>query len=368
MGNELRGDQEIHSEVSLSDTQTKTVECPNCKMTVPRTIYCLKCGFPMYSVMNGGEDKKEITPLLEDTPVESSAQELEAPVSVGMVPSTEEPYNEQGDEKPRFTASETDEESSDPATHTYQPILETDLELNSDKLIENRKDEETPLSIGLENEDDEVPEPISHKEEEPNIEAYASDDAALADEDTLTCEPDEAIRELVRDLLNSANLRLWSIGQLLEGGMSEENFSRIFTGYDERWRRCTELRMERLQRAKDTVQLEDGLEKAKVNLGELELRRSIGDLLEGEYEAKAPAYRWEIDCFEGEIEKMKTEITLLEDLRNVAPREELERLEADATRFLERLKDGGKPEHSEETYEKIRSSLEETLQYITSET
>ena len=239
--------------------------------------------------------------------------------------------------------------------------------MDSDKLMEERKDEETPLSTGLENEDDEVPEPLSH-EEETDVEAHAPDDAALEDGDTSTYKPDGATQDLVRDLMNSANLRLWSIGQLLEGSMSEENFLRMFKGYDERWRRCTELRLERLQRAKDTVQLVEGLERAKVNLGELELRRTIGDLLEGEYEAKAPAYRWEIDRFEGEIEKRRAEIDLLEDLRNVAPRDKLGRLEAEATRFLERLEDGDKPEHSEETYEKVRSSLEETLQYITSET
>lgn len=322
----------------------------------------------MYSIMNGDEDKKESNHPIEDESVEPSAKELEDSAPISVVPATEESYHERGDEQLRFVALETDGESSPPATHTYQPILGTDLELDSDKLIDERKDEETPLSTGLENEDDKVPEPLSQEEEETGVEAHASDGAALVDRDPLTCEPDGATQDLVRDLLNSANLRLWSIGQLLEGSMSEENFLRMFKGYDERWRRCTELRLERLQRAKDTVQLEDGLERAKVNLGELELRRTIGDLLDGEYEAKAPAYRWEIGRFEGEIEKRRAEIDLLEDLKNVAPREELGRLEADAMRFLERLEEGDKPEHGEETYEKVRSSLEETLQYITSKT
>ena len=355
MSNEPLVEQETDSQVFLGDSQTKTVECPNCKMTVPYTIYCLKCGFPMYSIINGDEDKKESTHPIEDEPVEPSARELE------------DSYHERGDEQLRLVALETDGEGSHPVAHTYQPILGTDLELESDKLIEERKDEETPLSPGLENGDDEVPEPLSH-EEETGVEAHVVGMSALVDGDTLTCERDGTTQDLVRDLLNSANLRLWSIGQLFEGSMSEENFLRMFKGYDERWRRCTKLRLERLQRAKDTVQLEEGLERAKVNLGELELRRTIGDLLEGEYEAKAPAYRWEIDRFEGENEKRRAEIDLLEDLRNVAPRDELGRLEADAKRFLERLEEGDKSEHSEKTYEKVRSSLEETLQYVTFET
>ena len=174
--------------------------------------------------------------------------------------------------------------------------------------------------------------------------------------------------DLMRELFNSANLMLWSIGQLLEDGMSEDNFSRMFKGYDERWRQCIALKLKSLQQAKDTRQLEEELEMAKVNLGELELRRSIGDLLDGEYEAKAPAYRWEINCFEGEYERRKIEINFLEDLGNVAPREELGRLEANAKRFLERLDEEDKPEHSKKTYKKVKSSLEEILQNITSET
>jgi hypothetical protein len=367
MGNEPLVEQETDSQIFLDDSQTKTVECPNCKMTVPYTIYCLKCGFPMYSIINGDEEEKESIHPIEDEPVEPSARELEDSALTSVVPATEDSYHERGDEQLRLVALETDGEGSHPAAHTYQPILGTDLELDSDTLIEERKDEETPLSTGLENGDDEVPEPLSH-EEETGVEAHGPDGAVLVDGDTLTCERIGATQYLVRDLLNSANLRLWSIDQLLEGSMSEENFLRMFKGYDERWRRCTDLRLERLQRAKDTVQLEEGLERAKVNLGELELRRTIGDLLEGEYEAKAPAYRWEIDRFEGENEKRRAEIDLLEDLRNVAPRDELGRLEDDAKRLLERLEEGDKPEHSEETYEKVRSSLEETLQYITSET
>jgi hypothetical protein len=367
MGNELQEEQDIDSQVFLGDDQTKTIECPNCKVTVPYAIYCLKCGFPMYSIMNGDEDKKESINLVEDEPIESSEQELEESIPFSLVPVTQISYHEQGDEKKQFVTLETDGEGSYPGTHTHQPILETDLELDNDELMEDRKDEETPLSTGMDYEDDEIPELMSHEEGETDVGESVFDIATLEDEEPLTCRPDGATRDLVRELLNSANLMLWSIGQLLENSMSEDNFSRMFEGYDERWRRCTELRLEKLQRAKDTIQLNDGLERAKVNLGELELRLSIGDLLDGEYEAKAPAYRWEIDRFEGEIERRRAEIDFLEDLGNVAPKEELGRLEVDTTLYLEKLESDGKREHSEETFEKVKRSLEEILQYITSE-
>ncbi|EMR73404.1 hypothetical protein MCGE09_00447 [Thaumarchaeota archaeon SCGC AB-539-E09] len=367
MGNEPLVEQETDSQVFLEDSQTETIECPNCMMTIPHAIYCPKCGFPTYSIINGNEEKKETTQLIEDELIEPTEQELKHSVSFSMVPMTRIP-TERGDEIHQIVQFDTVEEGSNHATHTDQSNLGVDIGVNSDKLIIDRNGTETPPSIGLENTDDEVQKTLSHDEEESDFEAHVFGMSALVDEDNLTCRPDGATRDLMRELFNSANLMLWSIGQLLEGGMSEDNFSRMFKGYDERWRQCNALKLKSLQQAKDTRQLEEKLEIANVNLGELELRRSIGDLLDGEYEAKAPAYRWEINRLESECERRKMEINFLDDLGNVAPREELGRLEANAKRFLERLDEEDIPEHSKKTYKKVKRSLEEILQDITSET
>ena len=364
MSNEPLEELETDSQVFLEDSQTKTMVCPNCMLTVPHALYCPKCGFLTYSLINGSKEKKETTNLIEDELIEPTEQELKHSVSFNMVPMTRIP-TEEGDETHQIVPFDTVEEGPNHATQTDQSILETEIDLNSDKLIVDRIGAETPPSIGLENTDDEVQKPLSQEENESDFEAHVVGMPALVDEDNLTCKPDGATRDLMRELFNSANLMLWSIGQLLEDGMSEDNFSRMFKGYDERWRQCIALKLKSLHQAKDTRQLEEELEMAKVNLGELELRRSMRDLLDGEYEAKAPAYRWEINCFEGECERRKKKINFLEDLGNVAPREELGRLEANAKRFLERLDKEDKPEHSKETCKKVKSSLEEILQNIT---
>lgn len=63
-----------------------------------------------------------------------------------------------------------------------------------------------------------------------------------------------------------------------------------------------------------------------MNLRELEMRKSIGDLLEGEYEAKGPAFRWEIQYYEGEITRRKGEMTFLEDVTKAIPAEEIAKM------------------------------------------
>jgi len=367
MSNEPLVDQETDPQVFLEDSQTKTMKCPNCMMTVPHALYCPKCGFLTYDLINRNEEKRETTRLIEDEHIEPTEKELKHSVSFSMVPMTRIP-TERGKKTHQIVQFDTVEESPNHATHIDQSNLGTEIDLNSDKLIIDRNGAETPPSIGLENTDDEVQKPLSHEEKESDFEAHVVGMSALVDEDNLTCKPDGATRDLMRELFNSANLMLWSIGQLLEDGISEDNFLRMFKGYDERLRQCIALKLKSLQQAKDTRQLEEKLEMAKANFGELELRRSLGDLLDGEYEAKAPAYRWEINCFEGEYERRKIKINFLEDLGNVAPREELGRLEANAKRFLERLDEEDKPEHSKKTYKKVKSSLEEILQNITSET
>jgi len=103
-------------------------------------------------------------------------------------------------------------------------------------------------------------------------------------------EPDPALKELLKDLLNSLSLKLWSVSLLVEGRVKEDHFVKLFEGYSERLMHHTRRRDELLARTRDLEPLEMALNEAKVGLGELEVRRTIGDLQEGEFEAKAPAY------------------------------------------------------------------------------
>ncbi|MBA7680096.1 hypothetical protein ES703_88404 [subsurface metagenome] len=153
-------------------------------------------------------------------------------------------------------------------------------------------------------------------------------------------EPDEALLSLMRNLANSINMKLWSVGQLLEGRISEQSFERLHEGYDARWRQLMDQRKERLAQAKDLDSIEEGLERAYIGLGELEVKKTLNDLFEGEHEAKAPAYEWEISHYERQLEGRRGEIAFLERLSNVVPRDEL-------AKMAERAR-GGLARHPEE--------------------
>ena len=40
-----------------SGASGEVVHCPNCKEDVPKTLYCLNCGFPLYKEEQGKEEK-----------------------------------------------------------------------------------------------------------------------------------------------------------------------------------------------------------------------------------------------------------------------------------------------------------------------
>jgi hypothetical protein len=192
-----------------------------------------------------------------------------------------------------------------------------------------------------------------------------------------TIETDEGslarVQGLTKDLMNSISLKLWSIDLLREGTIDEEHFNRLFEGYQARSVQCMGRRKLMLARcardsaakARDLEPIERALKEARVNLGELEMRQSIRDLHEGEYEAKAPAFRWQIRYYEEEISRRKGEMTFLENLTRVIPEEEIANMKGfvgKAHGMMGDLLGAGKI--GPETATRVKTSLEETKAFL----
>jgi hypothetical protein len=176
---------------------------------------------------------------------------------------------------------------------------------------------------------------------------------------------DPKIAELAKGLMNSISLQLWSINLLREEGVDEDHFERIFQGYQARFERCMAQRNEMLEEARDTATFEKKVNEAKVELGELEVRRSLGDLSEGEYEAMTPALRWIVDHNEDLIAGKKAEEALLEDLDQLMPADkiaETREMAETAQEALERLNES--ENIGSETVSRIRASLEDIMTYL----
>ena len=73
-----------HDIDSVQDTtsseviECKLMNCPNCKQEVPETIYCLRCGYPIYGMKQLEKERAKSKTSREEAPLESEP-ELEEP-------------------------------------------------------------------------------------------------------------------------------------------------------------------------------------------------------------------------------------------------------------------------------------------------
>ena len=334
MQNRPRGDYSS-DEAVRDDSGVRIVHCPHCKDDVPLSIYCLKCGYPMFELMKehmseDGSDGDEVSdghPPDEGEEFRLEPEDLEPPQSEDV--ETESKPEEESE------AMNVDTQESAEPKEPMEEIFEKDPPENVD----------TP-----DRDEGEVAAPATETQLDEADQGY---------------EPDEPLKDLMRNLANSINMKLWSVGQLLEGRISEQNFERLHEGYDARWRQLMDQRKERLTQARDLNSLEEGLERAYISLGELEIKKTLNDLFEGEHEAKAPAYEWEISHCERQLEGRRGEIAFLERLSNVVPRDELAKMTERAKGYLDRMRSSeGLTELISGTYARLKTSMEEIVAFL----
>jgi hypothetical protein len=175
-------------------------------------------------------------------------------------------------------------------------------------------------------------------------------------------ELDKSILELNRETVKCVSLKLWSIDQLLEKKIEESQFVKLFEGYNARHQQLKDRGNEMLKNTRDIDAHEESLKKVKISLDELEMRKSLGDLFEGEYEAKGPAFRWEMQHYQEKVSARKMEISYLKDLTNTISPEILSEMEETTQRLLHTLDNLEIVEYvCSETIENIRRSLEDII-------
>jgi hypothetical protein len=171
--------------------------------------------------------------------------------------------------------------------------------------------------------------------------------------------PDPVIENLANELLNSVYLELWSIGLLRNEGTGEEKFLRTFDAYYGRVERCIGQRDHLLDQLRDLEAYEAKAREARIELDELDVRNSLGDLHEGEFTAKAPALRWAINHFEAEIEVRRSRIDLLEDPIGLIPPRKVKEAAALVVEAMELVREAEVSARlSPGTAAKVRTSVE----------
>ncbi len=142
-----------------------------------------------------------------------------------------------------------------------------------------------------------------------------------------TFTPDPLTKDLMENLAKNISLKLKLVKLYRDGAVKEEMFTKLFERYAFEGKIWSSRREEILKKLTSEIEeMEDTYGTASEALELLEVRKSIGEASEGEYMAKAPAYRWDIDNFDNEMNEKRNKTAYLENISNALTNDELKEL------------------------------------------
>ncbi len=357
--------------------QAEALLCPNCKEEVPKTLYCLNCGYPLYKI------EVESTPAVEEN----------APEAVVEAEVIEEEVVEVAPEPQAIVEPEAvQEEIVEITPEPLAPIIEKEiLEIAPEPIVEVEPVEEDVVvlvdTVG------EIEAPVEEIVEEPEViepvaeEIEAPIEAIMVVEEPETVEVEEVwepvvevepeavavpeyepapvIKEVMGNLAKNISMKIKLVDLLRTGGVKSEIFSKLFDSYLARGDLLMNSRSEMLERVRyDLGSMEGALHEAKEGLEELDIRRAIEDVSEEEYAAKAPGFQWDIGQYKDEVGKKQAEIYYLEDIKRVMSPGEIGELVGIGEGCFEALDELAEIDGNPTA--RIRVSLEEALACIRS--
>ena len=400
----------------MSGQSSEVIHCPNCKEDVPKTLYCLNCGYPLYKLEQQKKaEEPEEEPVAEPEPVEEvdMSVEIEQPEPVEPIikpepepepeeevpeeepviepepveeePVTEpEPEPEPEEEEPEEelvtepeplveepeieTTIEVEDEEPEPEPEVEEPAPEPEPEeeeLEEELIIEPELVEEdvTPEHEVVEEEEiveEPMPEPVVEPEVEKDVFTPEERESYMMDEIRLEFAPDPLTKEVMENLAKNITLKIRLVRLLRENRVKEETFKKLFDSYVEQGRLWVGRRDEIIRRFKaDIGRMEDDLVNARKAFELLEIRKNIGDASEEEYKVKEPAYKWDIENLDKEIKNTKGGIHYVINLKGLIPEEEVAELNAMADSDYSELDDVEGV--TSDTIARMKESLAEAL-------
>lgn len=373
------------------EMQAEVILCPNCDEDVPKTLYCLNCGYPLYKVdqeqveLEKSEVLEEAAERIElelttepdtEPDVYSIAEESAEAAFESVIDEGEDDEEElqiisvDEEERPAETdelveAVTADDEIEAEAIEVQGPeIVEEDLSVSEVEVTVAEEEasesiEGVVVEMVEESEECEEVEVMEEFQEEPIIEETSEE----VQETLAEFDPDPLVTAVMEHLAKNTSLKVRLVNLLIEEDVKEATFNRLFESYAAQGERWINRRNEMLERDRyDLESMEKENTEARMSLEELKIRKAIHDASEGEYEAKAPAYEWNIRFLDHGLQQIKGETAYLEDLTRVMSAEEIQELREMAENCyeaLDSLVESGKV--SSETAARIKATLEEAL-------
>ena len=361
-----------------SGASGEVVHCPNCKEDVPKTLYCLNCGFPLYKEEQPKEEKIEQPDSKPElvVPDDDAVIVVDEPAKETEVPEVvPEAVSEPLQEVKSVEAIETPPPPVLIEPVPEPPVVEMRVEENAPEpasvIVEEPKPvevtpplAEAPPTLPIQVAPVEAPsEPLSTRTEPTKTEATGMVEEYQEEAQGKGYVPDPLLKDLVENLAKNIALKLKLLRLYRDGVVKEETFTKIF---DEYWREgkiWASRRDELLKKhSTDVEEMEEAYAESSDSLELLEIKRSIGDVSEHEYEAKAPGYRWDIDHFDFLVADKKNKITYLENIGGAMSKEELKELKELASLEYNTL--DALQISKDETLSSIKESLYETIKIL----
>jgi len=358
-----------------NNASSEVVHCPNCKEEVPKTLYCLNCGYPLYKEEQDKEAKAEPEVKIEpSTPQEDAVivvdENQEETKLEQEVEAFHEPTTEVKPEIPKV--EEMTIQSTEPASVSVLEEKKTPdvpMEVNP---VEKQKTEEIPPPViepkpTLTEEEPSHPEAakelLSSREEESKLESVAM--IKEFEEETMNKNymPDPLSKDLMENIAKNLSLKIKLIKLYREGVVKEETFTKLFEQYAGEGKIWSNRREEMLRNlATEIEEMEEAYVNASKSLELLEIKKSIGDVSELEYSAKAPAYRWDVNHFDFFVADKRNKIAYLENIGVILPTGELEELRKLASLQYNTL--DALQISNEESLSSIKESLYEAIKIL----
>jgi len=295
----------------MSGQSTEVIRCPNCKEDVPKTLYCLNCGYPLYKL----EQKKS------DETVEKIEFETEGKVDM----SVEIPPQEQ--ELAEKEMAEEEEQNLEIETPILVEEKPQEQELEEKEMAE---EEQKHLEEEVENEEifEEPSEGQNELELKKDIFPSEESESYMINEMRIEFAPDPLTKEIMESLAKNITLKVRLVRLLRESQVKEETFKKLFDSYVDQGKLWVERRDEIIKRFKaDIERMEQELISARKDYELLEIRKNIGDASDEEYNVKAPSYKWDIENLEKDIKNSRGGIQYVFNLKGLIPEEEVAELQ-----------------------------------------
>ncbi|MEM4727027.1 MAG: hypothetical protein QXD04_02065 [Candidatus Bathyarchaeia archaeon] len=368
-----------------SGSQEEMSICPRCHESVPRTLYCLNCGYPLYreikvEIPKAERPEAQVTSSLE--PESKTEREETRPPEPPVVKpeETQEEKMEEGEANvvEEFVAEATQDKTFEAVSAALTNELTEENPKTSDivtaELVEPLKDElvEAPTEV-LEEEEKLTMELL---EEEPiELEAVKEEDEGAGEGAVealeVTGEPskpeiDPMILEVMDNLAHNISLKVKLVELTIKKDINEGTVKKLLENYAAKGELWINKRNEILERSRYEVStLEKAIENARAGLEELDIRRAIGDASDDEYLAKAPAYEWDINHLNEKLTRKRLEISYLESLSKVMSVDDFESLKEIASSCHHDIDElAAKGRLTPETVAEIKSILEEALELL----